>query len=413
MMNVRESDLVEQGTLPPDDFHDAIPRIVEISDHPLEVPGDLSRRLLEAAKHLLVDADTLRAAATALQIGHLVLQGPPGTGKSSLARALGRAFGCSLFPVTAHEDWSTFEVIGRQTLRLAPGRGEEIVPVNGFFTESVIRCAGDIVHHFDDPGKPQATWLLIDEINRAHLDRAFGELFTVLGTDERVPIILPHQSESNRELVTPRRFRIIATLNSVDRQFVNSLGQGLKRRFTFVTVDVPPRRRPEEKWLAPAGPAPSASLALREFQLVLDRAAERCAGRLAFQDEDENISARERLDQMMAEPGAAALLSSLFDLIEQVRYAKQNDSCPFLPIGTAQLIDTVELFLLRAGEAGSGAWPDAMDWAATLKLAPLFDADTVSPSLLEQFANGLATPFHNRMRRELLQIVAAGTYYVE
>ena len=73
--------------------------------------------------------------------------------------------------------------------------------------------------------------MLIDELNRAYIDRAFGELFSVLGTDEITPIVLPYQDEGNRVIVTPKRFRIIATINTLDRQFVNSLSQGLKRRF--------------------------------------------------------------------------------------------------------------------------------------------------------------------------------------
>jgi len=73
--------------------------------------------------------------------------------------------------------------MGRLELRLHNDRKEEIVPVNGYFTEAVIKCANATVRHFDDPNEPQAEWLLIDEMNRAHMDRAFGELFTVLGMD--------------------------------------------------------------------------------------------------------------------------------------------------------------------------------------------------------------------------------------
>lgn len=409
-MNIRESELIEQGALPPDDFHEAIPRIVEVADYPLEIPDDLLARLAKETEHLLIEPELVHAAAAALQVGNLVLQGPPGTGKSSLARALGRAFGCNLFPVTAHEDWSTFEVIGRQTLRLAQGRSEEIVPVNGFFTEAVIRCAGDIVHHFDDPEKPQATWLLIDELNRAHLDRAFGELFTILGTDERVPIVLPHQDENNRDLVTPYRFRIIATLNSVDRQFVNSLGQGLKRRFTFITVDVPSPKGENESWVTTQG---TGSLAVREFAQVLNRAVKRCLRRLA-PDEDDLQNLFDGLKQLSEQTPFLQQTEALFDFVEQVRYSKRSDNRPFLPVGTAQLIDTVELFLLQVrNEKDTSIWPYLMDRAAALKLAPLFDADTINPSDLEEFANGLKTPFNKQMRRELLQIVAAGSYYVE
>src|SRR5260370_19149150 len=122
--------------------------------------------------------------------------------------------------------------------------------------------------HFDQPTEPQAEWLLIDEINRAHMDRAFGELFTVLGTDESIATTLPHQREGNRNLVIPKRFRIVATLNSFDRQFVNNLSQAIRRRFTFITVNIPDK--PPDG--AASGKA-SNHLAIQEHKILLERAA--------------------------------------------------------------------------------------------------------------------------------------------
>lgn len=181
MPNVNEETLVEQGAIPPTEFHDKIERIREIADFDIEPPPDFSARLDRETEGLLIAPETMKAAAAALRVGHVILQGPPGTGKSSLARALCEAFHVSAFPVTAHEDWTVFDLIGRLELRLHADRKEEIVPVNGYFTEAVIRCANAVVRHFDEPTEPRAEWLLIDELNRAHMDRAFGELFSVLG----------------------------------------------------------------------------------------------------------------------------------------------------------------------------------------------------------------------------------------
>ena len=346
MPNVNEGTLVEQGAIPPTEFHDKIERIREISDYDIDSPPDLSARLEKATQGLLIAPETLRAAAAALRVGHVVLQGPPGTGKSSLARALCDAFQVSTFPVTAHEDWTVFDVIGRLELRLHNDRKEEIVPVNGYFTESVVRCANAIVRHFDDPAEPQAEWLLIDELNRAHMDRAFGELFTVLGTDAALPITLPHQREGNRNLVIPRRFRIVATLNSFDRQFVNNLSQAIRRRFTFITVNIPDKRPDNSTW---------------------------------------------------------------------VSYAGSEQRIPHLPIGTAQLIDTMELFLLRLlqDEVKTEGAGDILDWAVSVKIVPLFDTDVVAPEVLKEFAGTLTAPFDKATRRELLGIVAAGMHFVE
>jgi MoxR-like ATPase len=408
--NIPEGDLVAQGALPPDDFHTNIERIREVATEHLEIPDDIVRRLAREATHLLVDRALVLEAASALQVGHLILQGPPGTGKSSLARALCRAFHCSAMEVTAHEDWSTFEVIGRQSLVVDAG-GERIVPVNGFFTEAVVRCAEAIVRHADCPEEPQATWLLIDELNRAHLDKAFGELFTVLGTDEPVAITLPHQHAGNRELVAPERFRIVATLNSIDRQFVNNLGQGLKRRFTFITVDVPAPRKPGEQW---GSADPHASPASREYTVVMQRAAERVARRLAAADDTDPAARQAELMQLLTTQAVPAV-HALFELVESVRYTKKGVSGLYLPIGTAQMIDTVELFLghLYFAQLQQESFADIIDWAASLKLAPLFDSDTISPTDLERYALNLPSPFNQKTRRELLTIVSAGQYYVE
>jgi 5-methylcytosine-specific restriction protein B len=411
MADINEDTLVEQGAIPPTDFHDKIERIREISDYDLEWQPDFLERLEKATEGLLFPTDTLRAVAAALRAGHVILQGPPGTGKSSLARALCDAFQASVFPVTAHEDWTVFDVIGRLELRLHPDRKEEIVPVNGYFTESVIKCANTIVKHFDDPSEPQAEWLLIDELNRANMDRAFGELFTVLGSDAATPITLPHQRDNNRNLVVPRRFRIVATLNSFDRQFVNNLSQAIRRRFTFITVNIPDRKPEGVPWTSTASPA---SLAIEEFRLVVRRAAIRVAKRTnTAEDAGEEQLAATYSNKLLGL--FSSLVAALFDLIEQVRYAGPEQRVPHLPIGTAQIIDTLELFLLRLLQDGV---PDEkagaiLDWAVSVKLVPLFDTDVVAPEVIQEFAGTLPSPFNKATRRELLGIVAAGTHFVE
>ena len=105
----------------------------------------------------------------------------------------------------------------------------------------MLRCGG-VSQGILQPGPfgDQATWLLIDELNRAHPDKSFGELLSVLGSDDLVKVTLGYRRGSDNVLVGPRRFRIIATINSIDKQFVNGLSEGLRRRFTFLTVDVPP-----------------------------------------------------------------------------------------------------------------------------------------------------------------------------
>jgi MoxR-like ATPase len=409
MSDLNEEVLEALGVISPSEFHGEIERIGEVSKYDIEALPDFGSRLEKETAGLLVAPETLKAIAAALRVGHVVLQGPPGTGKSSLARALCQAFHASVFPVTAHEDWTVFDVIGRLELRLHADRKEEIVPVNGYFTESVIRCANAIVRHFDEPTEPQAEWLLIDELNRAQMDRAFGELFTVLGTDAQFPITLPHQRDGNRSLVIPRRFRIIATLNSFDRQFVNSLSQAIKRRFTFITVHIPNKRPANVAWSIGSQDAP---LAIQEYRIVMTRAAQRVAKRLTSLDVSRTATVATELEQRLNGP-LAPLMQQLFDLIEKIRYAGPEERVPHLPIGTAQVLDTVELFLSRLAQDDTEPPAEVLDWAVSIKIVPLLDVDVVDPEVVKEFAGGLTAPFNQASRRELLAIVAAGMHFVE
>ncbi len=401
MSEASARELIDKRAMWPDDFHQYIPRIKEVADIDLDVPQDLKRRIETETQRLLVDPALLDECAAALIAGNVVLQGPPGTGKSSLARGLAAAFNVNLLPVTAHDDWSTFEVIGRQELRVDKGNNEEIVPVNGYFTEAVIRCAGNIPSQVDNPVEKQATWLLIDELNRAHPDKAFGELFSVLGADEPVDITLGYQRAGNDVLVVPRRFRIIATVNSIDKQFVNALSQGLRRRFTFVTFDIPPRRGPDESW------GTEASLATREYAVVTSTAAAQAARRTGQSEAD--------LEVYLNEASVKEVLEGLFAVVERVRYATNSSDDPFIPVGTAPLIDAVELFLIRSYQQGfdMAKVGPAVDWATSVKLVPLFDAGSANREKLAHLAESLVAPFVGSTRRAILEIESDGLFYVQ
>lgn len=396
MSDLTDRSLVDVGAIPPDSFWDAISRTNEVAKHRLLVPEDLITRLESEAAELLIDHETLVEAAAGLIAGNLVLQGPPGTGKTSLAAALTKAFSAASIQATAREDWTAFDVIGGQELVVNNEGTESLQPAHGWFTEAAIRCAGSVSKNLDDSdlNPEQATWLVIDELNRANMDRAFGELFSVLGTDDPTPFRLKYMPGMANELTTPRRFRIIGTLNSIDKQFVNSLSMAIRRRFTFVTIDIPPQRRADETW--DAQPDGNSSLAIRELDKVIDRAAKNV--NYSNPKEDLRMSARPHLARILAE-------------MEKVRYATESSEFPFLPIGTAPLIDMAGLAIIRGTMDSAPDWSAAFDWACAVKIAPLFETDLESPEKLRAYADMLRTGFP-RFARELARIEAAGLYAV-
>lgn len=381
-MKTDDDTLEQSGAIPPDSFRDQIERTDEVAHYPLAVPADLDKRLQEACKGLLVDPDLLDDAAAALLTGHLILQGPPGTGKSTLARALCTAFGVEGEMATAHEEWSTYEVIGRRSIEINADGQESVVAENGHFTAAALRCAAAVVRNFDDPDQPQAVWLIIDELNRANIDRAFGELFSVLGDSTPPPILLSHQPEGQRRLTTSRRFRIIATINTVDRQFVHALSQGLRRRFTFLTV-------------AP----PVASQRDDERAVITAQATHRLSERGV-----DSTTLAGWTDEL------SDALDILLELVFSLRSAGEAATLPYLPIGTAPLIDTLELALsllqVRPGlDAGQ-----ALDRACAQRLMPLLEADTVPRESLSALADALKSPLSGRTAAAVRAIAAAGLF---
>ena len=148
------------------------------------------------------------ALAAALAGGHVVLVGPAGCGKTTLALAVakaaaqaGKATGATL--VTAAHRWSGRDTVGR------PGDEE--------WQRGVVLDAAT-----------RGRWLLIDELDRARLDRALGDLSSFLAG---VPVALPEG-----EAAPPAGWRIVATAGAAGL----SGSAALVRRFAHVNVP-PPR----------------------------------------------------------------------------------------------------------------------------------------------------------------------------
>ena len=188
---------------------------------------------------IAVPLDTLKEIYTSIVDGkHIILYGPPGTGKTTLAGLISdKLFSCESRFETAVADWTSFETVGGLRLTVIDGQ-ESLQPELGVITEAIVACLNRIGEQaFVDSG-PQGVWLVLDEMNRANMDAAFGQVFTAL--DQGHPeVSLPFFDAARRRLTVPKRFRIIGTMNTYDKNFLFRLSYALTRRFALIPVDVP------------------------------------------------------------------------------------------------------------------------------------------------------------------------------
>jgi MoxR-like ATPase len=164
-----------------------------------------------ARRGLQLDPGVLAAATAALASGrHLVLTGGPGQGKTQLALALAEA-------ATA---------AGRcgGVLVAAAGAG-----LNGRDTLGRRTCDGGFEPGLVTQAIGTDRWLVLDELDRAKLDRALGRVSPVLGGQA---VALP----GGGELQPQAAWRLIATMS--DLSGVGAASAALRRRFVFVEVPV-------------------------------------------------------------------------------------------------------------------------------------------------------------------------------
>ncbi|EJY56434.1 ATPase associated with various cellular activities AAA [Alicyclobacillus hesperidum URH17-3-68] len=166
---------------------------------------------------------------------HLIFYGPPGTGKTTLAQYVAQELSStsSYEMLTASSSWTSQELIGGYQ---PIGDGKiRFVP-------------GAILRNFDRP-------VVIDELNRCPIDKVIGPLFSVLSgqastlpykldvqrDDSPFHVIYPEYKEDPEphEWCPGQEWRLIATLNTVDKSQLGQISYALSRRFAWIKIGVP------------------------------------------------------------------------------------------------------------------------------------------------------------------------------
>lgn len=203
-------------------FSDFISSILYNGIH-LGIPGDnsldtkiLANRILEEQFPLAIDIKLVERVLRHLKSGkHVILVGAPGVGKSVLAKRILSIFGKQ---VTGNEgiisvaspEWTRRELIGGVNLQ------------NQFDEGYVVKAAKN------------NQWLLIDEFNRADINKAFGEMFLAIEDNK---IKLRPGEGSDDTINIPLNFRMIGTMNDFDKNLLlTELSYGLITRFAFIDI---------------------------------------------------------------------------------------------------------------------------------------------------------------------------------
>lgn len=168
---------------------------------------------------------------------HLILYGDVGVGKTKIAKEICESYDVDYNMTTASSEWSVYETIG----------GYKIDKDSKMYFDE-----GIVLDCFKDKeNEMKNEWLIIDEINRSDIDKAFSPLFSVLSGEktklsfkdtkgEFIELINEEDIEVDKVksniYVIPKDWRIVATMNISDKDTLYDMGYAFMRRFAMIPI---------------------------------------------------------------------------------------------------------------------------------------------------------------------------------
>lgn len=187
----------------------------------------------------------------------IILQGPPGTGKTYTAKDVAEQLICGKVSDDKNLQQQRLEASGQfELIQFHPSYSYEDF-VQGISVKIVDKQAQYDVearvlmefankahqNYIDSQKSPEDISfekkyvLIIDEINRANLATILGELIYALEYRGKPVKTLYSRSDdtSQNQIILPRNFYIIGTMNTADRS-VNNMDYAIRRRFSFINM---------------------------------------------------------------------------------------------------------------------------------------------------------------------------------
>lgn len=336
MSGISKDELINKEIILPKSFEEeGYLSTKSIQNRSLKISSDILAKLKEELlkENIFIESDDLlKEIVIGIIKGNIILQGPPGTGKTTIASIICEVFNVNYNIITAVNDWTTYDTIGGYQPSINEDGEEIIIGKNGRIVQSVLSCCNDILveEYSENQDTPQqAHWLIIDELNRAEIDRVFGDLFTALGTDDldKRKLNLWFQRDINkRKLYIPRRYRIIGTMNTIDKNFVYDLSQGLSRRFTFININPPSEEYFKE-----------------EIEVIKSKIKRKVFSKLEGLNDQRDIE--ESIQTIYEDQNFKLVEKDLLEFLKLTRYDKKNGLDA--RIGTAQIIDVYEYIIIK------------------------------------------------------------------